>query len=68
MVFSSLNFIFIFLPIFILCYYIAPYKLKNGVLFFGSLMFYTAGTVTHPEHLVLLLCAVLVDFLVGIGI
>ena len=68
MVFSSLNFIFIFLPIFILCYYVVPYKLKNGVLLFGSLMFYTAGTVTHPEHLVLLLCAVLVDFLVGIGI
>ena len=53
MVFSSLNFIFIFLPIFILCYYVVPYKLKNGVLLFGSLMFYTAGTVTHPEHLVL---------------
>ncbi len=38
--FCSLDFIFIFLPIFVLLHGIAPGKLKNAVLFIGSMVFY----------------------------
>lgn len=47
MVFSSLLFIFRFLPITMLCYYIAPKKLKNLVMFIASLIFYSWGEVKY---------------------
>lgn len=43
MVFSSLDFIVRFLPIFLLVYYVTPYKFKNFVLLVGSLYFYAFG-------------------------
>ncbi len=43
MVFSSIEFLLYFLPIFILVYMIAPQKLKNGVLVVGSMIFYAYG-------------------------
>lgn len=66
MVFSSLEFIFIFLPVFFGCYYIVPYRIKNIVLLIGSLCFYIVGTINHPEHLVLLLCVIMADYFVGL--
>ena len=38
--FCSLDFIFIFLPLFVFLHGIVPSKFKNTVLFFGSLLFY----------------------------
>lgn len=66
MVFSSLAFIFIFLPIFFVCYYLIPDRLKNLVLLVGSLCFYFVGARDHPEHLLLLLISITVDFAVGL--
>ncbi|MBR3969796.1 MAG: MBOAT family protein [Ruminococcus sp.] len=43
MVFSSLEFIFLFLPIFLLVYGITSKKYKNAVIFFGSIFFYSMG-------------------------
>ncbi|MBQ7265573.1 MAG: MBOAT family protein [Firmicutes bacterium] len=43
MVFSSIEFIFFFLPLFLLCYYISPCKLKNTVILLFSLGFYFWG-------------------------
>lgn len=43
MVFSSIEFLLYFLPIFILVYMIAPQKLKNAVLVLGSMVFYAYG-------------------------
>lgn len=43
MVFSSISFLFYFLPLCILFYYLSPNKLKNGVLLIFSLWFYYAG-------------------------
>lgn len=40
LVFSSLEFIFRFFPVFIIIYYIVSDKYRNSVLFFGSLIFY----------------------------
>lgn len=66
MVFSSLQFILIFMPIFFGCYYLAPNCLKNGILFIGSLCFYFVGTISHPEHFILFLISILIDFFTGL--
>ena len=54
MVFSSYVFLFLFLPILIVCYYLVPSKFRNArntVLLFFSLIFYGwAG----PKYLLLL--------------
>ena len=47
MVFSSLLFIFRFLPIALAVYYIAPPRLKNLALFLSSLVFYSWGEVRY---------------------
>lgn len=43
MVFSSLEFIFLFLPAFMLVYGTASKKYKNSVIFLGSIFFYSMG-------------------------
>lgn len=43
MVFSSLEFIFLFLPAFLLLYGTASKKYKNSVIFLGSVFFYSMG-------------------------
>ena len=43
MLFSSITFLFLFLPIMLAVYYIAPYQWKNLLLLAGSLIFYAWG-------------------------
>ncbi len=43
MVFSSLIFLYAFLPVFLTLYYWAPPRSRNGVALLGSLVFYTWG-------------------------
>ena len=62
MVFSSLLFLFRFLPLFLALYFLVPRKLRNGVLFIGSLIFYGWG---EPVYISLLLFSTLVDFFHG---
>ncbi|NLK40263.1 MAG: MBOAT family protein [Clostridiales bacterium] len=45
MVFSSITFLFYFIPALIVLYYIAPQKLKNLVMIIGSFMFYAWGEI-----------------------
>ncbi len=59
MVFSSLLFLFRFLPVFLVLYFLAPEKYRNGILFLASLIFYGWG---EPVYIVLLLFSTLVDF------
>lgn len=68
MVFSSLQFIFIFIPIFFGCYYMVPNRNKNYILLIGSLCFYFVGTIKNPEYLILFIVSILVDYVVGLGI
>lgn len=68
MVFSSLNFVLIFMPVFFACYYIVPGKWKNAVLLIGSLSFYLVGTLKTPYHFALFVLSIIVDFEVGVGI
>lgn len=66
MVFSSLEFIFIFMPVFYGCYYIVPKRAKNIVLLAGSLCFYFVGTIHSPEHFVLFIITIITDFALGV--
>lgn len=68
MVFSSLEFLFWFLPFFLFVYYIAPDKFKNTVLFVSSLLFYLYGTLDCPVYFVLLLLSVAVNYFCGLAI
>ena len=60
MVFSSTIFVFLFLPLVLLCYFLAPKKLKNYILLFFSLVFYIFG---GPKFLLVLLFVVLIDYI-----
>lgn len=62
MVFSSFEFLFRFLPFFLIIYYIVPGKLKNFVLFAGSVVFYTFG---EAEYVLLLIASVVINYLIG---
>ena len=62
MVFSSFEFLFRFLPVFLVIYFICPAKWRNHVLFAGSIIFYVYG---EAEHVVLLLMSVLVNYVIG---
>lgn len=59
MLFCSEIFIFVFLPFFLLLYYIAPAKVKNLVLFLGSLYFYYVG---EKQWFYLLLVSLVLHF------
>ncbi|MEG1984128.1 MAG: MBOAT family O-acyltransferase [Oscillospiraceae bacterium] len=65
MVFSSLLFIFQFLPIALLLYYIAPKKSKNLVLFLVSLVFYSWGEV---RYFPIMLATIIVNYICALGI
>ncbi len=63
MVFSSLIFLFVFLPINLLVYYIIPSRhWKNAVLIFSSLIFYAWG---EPIWVSLLVISATVDYVHG---
>ena len=62
MVFSSIPFLFFFLPAVLLAYFVVPNQLKNGVLFLFSLIFYAWG---EPVYIVLMLFSTAVDFMHG---
>ncbi len=60
MVFSSIVFLFYFLPIVLLFYYITPNKFKNLTLFIFSLLFYSWG---EPIYIFLMLFSCLSDYI-----
>ena len=65
MVFSSLIFLFAFLPAVLLIYFVMPRKGKNLVLFLVSLFFYAWG---EPIYVLLMLASLSLAYLFGIGI
>ena len=62
MVFSSLLFMFRFLPAVLILYYLAPRKIRNLVLFAFSLFFYAWG---EPKYVFLMLFSITMDYTVG---
>ena len=63
MIFSSIFFLFVFLPVFLVLYYLVPQKLKNPVLLVGSLVFYAWG---EPVYIVLMLFSVVFNYYMGL--
>ncbi|MBR2893775.1 MAG: MBOAT family protein [Clostridia bacterium] len=62
MVFSSIEFLYVFLPVTLLCYLIAPRKAKNVVLLFFSLLFYWWG---EPKYTILMLFTITFCYAAG---
>ena len=65
MVFSSLEFIFQFLPIFLLIYFLCPARYKNFCLFAGSMLFYLYGVWDTPLYLALFGASMAVNYFLG---
>ena len=63
MLFSSLTFLFIFLPTVIGVYYILPMKAKNIWLLLSSLFFYFYG---EPKYLILMVAVITVSYIFGL--
>jgi len=63
MLFSSITFIYFFLPLVFLLYFAAPRRWKNGVLLASSLFFYFAG---EPRYTLLLIVSSLAGYLHGL--
>lgn len=63
MVFSSLLFLFIFLPVFLICYFVIPKPWRNLILFLGSLMFYAWG---EPIYISIMLFSTVLDYTCGL--
>ena len=62
MLFSSITFLYYFLPVVLLLSYAAPEKAKNLILFLASLLFYFWG---EPGYSILLIAAVCVGYTGG---
>lgn len=62
MVFSSITFLFYFLPIVLLCYFVLFKKHKNTVLLIASLFFYFYG---EPKYILILLFSCLINYVSG---
>ena len=65
MLFSSIVFLFTFLPIVLILYYILPRGLKNPVLLFASLVFYAWG---EPIYLFLMIFSIIFNYICGLDI
>ncbi len=65
MLFSSLEFLFLFLPLTVAVYFATPARLRNGVLLLCGLVFYGFG---EPKFLPLMAATISVDFCLGLGI
>ena len=65
MIFSSLLFLFRFLPLVLLLYYAVPKKLRNLVLLLVSLVFYAWG---EPVYVVLMIVSILISWSGGLAV
>lgn len=65
MIFSSIFFLFVFLPVTLLLYYLVPWQLKNLMLLLCSLVFYAWG---EPVYVFLMLFSIIFNYLSGIEI
>lgn len=63
MVFSSLIFLFLFLPAVLALYFLSPWRIRNGILLIFSLIFYAWG---EPVYIVIMLLSTVTDF--GFGL
>ena len=63
MIFGSLLFLFIFLPVFLLLYFILPTRFRNIILLIFSLLFYAWG---EPKYIFIMLFSTVLDYTCGL--
>ena len=65
MLFSSIVFLFTFLPVILILYYLVPRRLKNAVLLLCSLVFYAWG---EPVYIFLMIFSIIFNYISGLDI
>ena len=65
MLFSSITFLYYFLPCVLFLYFLAPKRIKNAILLITSLVFYAWG---EPKYVFLMLISILLGFVGGMFI
>lgn len=65
MLFSSIVFLFTFLPVVLILYYLLPVRFRNVILLLASLVFYAWG---EPVYLFLMLLSILFNYFSGLDI
>lgn len=65
MLFSSIPFLFYFLPAVVILYFVIPQKLKNAFLLLASLFFYAWG---EPRYVFLMAAAIVLFYIFGIAV
>ena len=63
MLFSSIPFLYYFLPSVLILYFLAPKKLKNTVLLISSLVFYGWG---EPKYVIMMVASIIIGFVSGL--
>lgn len=59
MLFSSITFLFIFLPVVVIVYYLLPKKIHNNFLLLASIVFYAFG---EPKYLPIMFFVILINY------
>ena len=62
MIFSSITFIYYFLPLLLIAYFIIPSKFRNLILLIFSLIFYFLG---EPTYIIILLLSCFINYFLG---
>lgn len=65
MVFSSIIFLLLFLPVVTIIYYTIRKEFRNGVLLVASLLFYTWG---EPKYIIIMLSSIIINYLFAVCI
>ena len=65
MLFSSSVFLFIFLPVVLICYFLLEKKFKNVFLLAASIFFYAYG---EPRVVIIMICMIIVSYICSSGV
>ena len=63
MYFSSLLFLFVFLPLVLAVYYVLPRRFRNGFLLFANMVFYGWG---EPVFILIMIVSIVVNYICGL--
>ena len=65
MLFSSITFLFVFLPVTMVLYYLVPKGLRNIIMLIASLIFYAWG---EPIYIVLMILSIILNYICGLDV
>ena len=63
MIFNNFNFIFIFLPMFLLSYFLAGKYFKNHIILIYGILYYVFGNIYKPIYITIFILLILVNYL-----